>query len=154
MTLYKCRATISKKPYGRLKCILDVCHHGDHEDVSHLKWKNRGLRKPAQGVCGATPRGGDGTAVCVLRPRHKARHQDQLGAFFSIRARRIRKIPTRGFLVKITEWRELNRRVSSLLKFHDQIPDSPDWPPGSQGRHVQGLRKLMRLLDQRFKERD
>lgn len=108
MTPTKCRSTIVKKPYGRIKCVLEVCHRGDHMAASGFSWKNRGVRTKRYGLT-----------------------------------------------IKITEWKELRRRIERVCEngLHP-IPDSPPWPPGTDGANIQKLRKLARELNARFEKKE
>ncbi len=130
MTPTKCRAVKAKSPYGRLRCVLDTCHRGDHENANHIKWKNLGKRLPAK------------------QPKITASDGIQWNSGV------IRKIPTRGFLLKITEWKELRRRIDRVLWNYRDVPDLPPWPPGSTGSSAQKLRKLLQDLDARFERKE
>jgi hypothetical protein len=55
-----------------------------------------------------------------------------------------------GIVLGRTEWKDLRRRLGRLMAQCDHVPNEPPWPPGTPGRDVQELRKLLTVLDQRF----
>ena len=54
-------------------------------------------------------------------------------------------------ILTMTEYKELRRRLSSLLSWYGHIPESPPHPKGSQGYQVQKIRELFKRLDARLK---
>jgi hypothetical protein len=61
-----------------------------------------------------------------------------------------------GLVIKITEWKELRRRVARVCddRFGRPIPDKPDWPPGSEGANLQKLRRIVNQINERFEKKE